>query len=126
MIPALNDHELERILEAAVARGTRSANYILLRLPLELVGLFEEWLAAHAPAKARHVMSLIRQSHDGKAYRAQWGTRMRGSGAYAEMLRRRFEAACKRLGLNDRSRAFVLDTTRFRRPPKQGDQLALF
>jgi DNA repair photolyase len=71
-------------------------------------------------------MSLIAQTHEGKAYRAQWGTRMKGTGAYAEMLRLRFATACRRLGLNERRDAFRLDTTLFRPPPKKGDQLALF
>jgi DNA repair photolyase len=125
MIPALNDMELERILEAAAAAGATSAGYILLRLPLEIAQLFEEWLEAHAPDKAKHVMSLIRQSRGGKAYQSQWGTRMRGTGPYAEMLRVRFEAARRRYGL-ERGRAWQLDTTRFQRPPQKGDQLALF
>jgi DNA repair photolyase len=125
MIPALNDMELERILEAAAKAGASSASYILLRLPLELAPLFEEWLGTHYPARAAHVMSLIRQSRGGKAYQSEFGTRMRGTGPYAELLRARFEAARKRLGL-DKGRAFQLDTTRFRPPPKKGDQLALF
>ena len=126
MIPALNDMELERLLEAARDRGARKAGYVLLRLPLELVALFEEWLATHAPGKAKHVMSLIKDAREGKAYRAEWGTRMKGTGAYAEMLRLRFDKACRRLGLNERKDAFHLDTTLFRPPPKKGDQLALF
>jgi DNA repair photolyase len=126
MIPALNDHELDGILEAAHAAGAIGAGYILLRLPLELTPLFEEWLEAHAPAKARHVMSLIRQSREGKTYRAEFGKRMTGTGAYAELLQARFAAACKRLHLNERRRGSSLDTTRFRRPPQKGDQLALF
>ena len=125
MIPALNDHELDHILEAAHEAGARGAGYILLRLPLELTALFEEWLETHAPGKAKHVMSLIRQSRDGKTYRAGFGTRMVGTGAYAEMLRRRFDAACRRLGLNERRHALRLDTSRFRRPPQKGDQLRL-
>ena len=125
MIPALNDAEMERILEAAAARGAVSAGFILLRLPLELVQLFQEWLQAHAPGKARHVMSLISQARGGKAYQAQFGTRMTGTGPYAEMLRIRFETACRRLGLNQRRSAYKLDTTQFRRPPKKGDQLTL-
>ncbi|HXQ49623.1 MAG TPA: PA0069 family radical SAM protein [Stellaceae bacterium] len=124
MIPALNDAELERILEAAAAAGATSAGYILLRLPLELAPLFEEWLQTHAPDKARHVMSLIRQSRGGKAYQAEFGTRMRGTGAYAEMLRLRFEAARRRYGL-ERGRAWQLDTTRFKKPAQKGDQLEL-
>jgi DNA repair photolyase len=126
MIPALNDHELEAVLEAARDAGASTAGYILLRLPLELTQLFEEWLEAHVPAKAKHVMSLIRQSREGKTYRAEWGKRMTGTGAYAEMLGVRFEAACRRLGLNRRRDRVPLDTTRFRRPPQKGDQLALF
>ncbi len=126
MIPALNDHELDDILAAASQAGAIGAGYILLRLPLELTQLFEEWLEAHAPGKARHVMSLIRQSREGKTYRAEFGKRMTGTGAYAELLQARFAAACKRLGLNERRRGLHLDTTQFRRPPQKGDQLALF
>jgi DNA repair photolyase len=126
MIPALNDHELEAILEAARDAGAVAANFILLRLPLELTSLFEEWLAAHAPGKAKHVMSLIRLARDGKTYRAEFGTRMTGTGAYAEMLQRRFASACRRLGFIGRRDALRLDTTQFRRPPQKGDQLALF
>jgi DNA repair photolyase len=124
MIPALNDAELERILEAASQAGASSAGYILLRLPLELAPLFEEWLGTHVPDKARHVMSLIRQSRGGKNYQSEFGTRMRGTGPYAEMLRLRFERARHRFGL-ERGRAWQLDTTSFRRPPQKGDQLSL-
>jgi DNA repair photolyase len=128
MIPALNDAELESILEAATARGAGAAGYILLRLPLEIAGLFEEWLKTHYPGKARHVMSLIRQSRGGKAYQAEWGTRMRGTGAYAEMLRLRFEKAIHRLGLDQRREAWQLDCSRFRAPGAAKDraQLSLF
>ena len=126
MIPALNDSELDAILTAASAAGATGAGCILLRLPLELTGLFDEWLATHAPGKAKHVMSLIRQSRGGKTYRAEFGTRMTGTGPYAEMLGRRFEATCRRLGLNQRREAMQLDTTQFRRPAQKGDQLALF
>ena len=82
--------------------------------------MFEEWLAAHAPGKARHVMSLIRQSREGKTYRAEFGKRMTGTGAYAEMLRLRFETACRRLGFNRRRDALRLDTTQFRPPAATG------
>jgi DNA repair photolyase len=78
------------------------------------------------PGKAKHVMSLIRQSREGKTYRAEFGKRMTGTGAYAEMLRARFETACRRLGFNQRRDSMRLDTTQFRRPPQKGDQLALF
>jgi len=125
MIPALNDHELDGILDAARDAGAVGAGYILLRLPLELTPLFEEWLDAHAPGKAKHVMSLIRQSREGKTYRAEFGTRMKGTGPYAEMLRLRFDKACRRLGLNERRDTMRLDTSQFRRPPQKGDQLKL-
>jgi len=124
MIPALNDHELESILEAAAAAGATSANQILLRLPLELAGLVEEWLRTHVPDRADRVLSLVRQSRGGELYRSGWGTRMKGTGPYAEMLRARFKLAVKRLGLNERR--WELDCTRFRPPPRAGDQMALF
>jgi DNA repair photolyase len=128
MIPALNDAELESILEAAVEHGACSAGYVLLRLPLELVGLFEEWLATNAPGKAKHVMSLIKQSRDGKAYQSEWGTRMSGTGPYAEMLRIRHEAACHRLGLDKKRETRHLDCSLFRVPArvKETAQLSLF
>ncbi|PWC32575.1 PA0069 family radical SAM protein [Azospirillum sp. TSO35-2] len=123
MIPALNDHELEAILEAAVAAGATGASYILLRLPLEIADLFEEWLRVHAPNRADRVLSLMRQSRDGALYRSGFGTRMKGSGPYAELLRGRFAIACKRLGLGGRH--WQLDCSRFRPPPAAGDQLSL-
>ena len=125
MIPALNDAELEQLLEAAVARGASSAGYVLVRLPHEVKTLFREWLDTHWPDKADHVMSLLRQAHGGKAYEAEWGKRMSGSGPYAEMLRLRFQKACERLGIS-RQNVWKLDTTRFRPPPQPGDQLKLF
>jgi DNA repair photolyase len=128
MIPALNDAELESIVEAAVAHGATSAGYVLLRLPLELAGLFEEWLEANFPGKAKHVMSLIKQSRDGNAYQSEFGTRMRGTGPYAEMLRIRHEAACHRLGLDKKREHRRLDCSLFRVPAKLKEtaQLSLF
>ena len=127
MIPVLNDWELERILEAARAKDARAAGYILLRLPLELKALFTEWLEAHAPAKAKHVLSLLRESRDGMLYVSEFGSRMRGSGAYARLLAKRFELACRRLGLERASASgFRLDTDRFRPPSRPGRQLSLF
>jgi DNA repair photolyase len=126
MIPALNDHELEGILEASSQAGATSANYLLIRLPLELKELFEEWLREHYPERADHVLSLIRGVHEGGLYRSEFGTRMRGSGAYADILQRRFEAAIKRLGLARRH--VELDHKQFRRPSKEEDrrQMELF
>jgi DNA repair photolyase len=125
MIPALNDHEMERILEAAADAGAGAANYILLRLPLEIADLFEEWLRAHVPDRAERILKLIREARGGRLYRAGFGTRMQGEGAYAELLAKRFRLACRRLGLDPR-RWDDLDHTRFRPPPRLGDQLGLF
>jgi DNA repair photolyase len=125
MIPALNDSEMEQILEQARAAGATSAAYTLLRLPLELKGLFKEWLETHFPAKADHVLSLVAQTHGGRLYDSAWFTRKTGAGPYADVLRLRFERACRRLGFNERATS-SLDTSRFRPPPQKGDQLALF
>ncbi|HJW40453.1 MAG TPA: PA0069 family radical SAM protein, partial [Rhizomicrobium sp.] len=123
-IPALNDGEMEAVLSAAADCGATSAGYVLLRLPLEIKDLFREWLEAHEPNKARHVMSLIRSMRGGKDYDAQWNVRMKGTGPYAEMIARRFHMAVKRLGLNREVRPLSL--AKFRRPAKTGDQLSLF
>ena len=125
MIPALNDNELDHILEAGAAHGAQAAGTIMVRLPLELGPLFENWLERHFPDKAKHVLSLIRQARGGKIYVSEWGTRMTGTGPYAELLQLRFAKACRRLGLNERRSAFELDKTLFRKPAKVGDQLNL-
>ena len=125
IIPALNDGEMEHILERARAAGAASAAYTLLRLPLELKALFKEWLEAHFPNKAAHVLSLVAQTHGGRLYDSTWSKRMTGTGPYAEVLRLRFERACRRLGFNERTTQ-PLDTSRFLPPPQKGDQLALF
>jgi DNA repair photolyase len=100
MIPALTDQDLERVLDAAAAAGARFAGYTVLRLPLEIAQLFVEWLQAHHPLRARHVMSLVRQMRGGKDYDSTFGVRMRGTGPIADLIERRFRIACKRLGLN--------------------------
>jgi len=122
MIPALNDAELEAILESCAKAGADSANYILLRLPLEIKHLFVEWLEAHYPERKARVLSLLRQSRDGKLYDSAFGKRMTGGGPYAELIAHRFKIACRRYGLNERD--FALDTTQFVRP--RGSQLDLF
>jgi DNA repair photolyase len=125
MIPALNDSEMEDILARAHAAGARTAGYTLLRLPLELKALFKEWLEEQAPGKAAHVLSLVAQCHGGRLYDAAWSKRMTGGGPYAEMLAARFDRACRRLGFRART-TDMLDVTRFRPPPRAGDQLTLF
>ena len=125
VIPAINDADIERILDAAVAVGVSGAGYVLLRLPLEVRDLFREWLIANFPDREKHVFTLIRQMRGGKDYDAKWGERMTGNGPYAWMIRRRFETACARLGLNqDR---IALTTEHFRPPSgRGGEQLSLF
>ena len=124
MIPALNDHELEAILEAAAAAGVRWAGYVVVRLPYEIKDLFREWLTEHFPDRAAHVMSLIRDMRGGRDYDSRFGTRMRGTGPYAQLLGNRFRLACRRLELNLEPRA-PLDTSRFRPPGPAVAQLQL-
>ncbi len=100
IVPALTDQDLERVLEAAAAAGASSASYVVLRLPMEVADLFVEWLEAHYPQRASHVMSLIRQMRGGRNNDSTFGTRMRGSGPISDLIERRFRIACKRLGLN--------------------------
>jgi DNA repair photolyase len=124
VIPALNDSEIERILDAAAHAGVREASYVLLRLPLEVRDLFREWLMANYPDRYRHVFTLIRDMRDGRDYDSQWGTRMKGTGPMAWMIGRRFEIACEKLGLN--KRRSKLTTDHFAKPKRSGEQLSLF
>ena len=120
VIPQLNDRDLEAILEAAAANGARHAGWIMLRLPLEVAPLFRDWLDAHYPLRAEHVMSVLRQLRGGRDYDARFGERMRGTGPFAELIEKRFALACKRLGLNrDRE---PLDTSRFCPPVASGQR----
>ncbi len=123
-IPAINDHELERILQAAHEAGAQDAGYVFVRLPLEIKELFEGWLEEHFPDRKAHVLSLIRDARGGQLYDARWGVRMRGTGPYAALLEQRFAAASARLGFGRRSHE--LRTDLFRVPPAPGDQLRLF
>ncbi|WP_339949633.1 PA0069 family radical SAM protein [uncultured Albimonas sp.] len=123
VIPALTDHELERILEAAARAGARSASYIVLRLPAEVRDLFVEWLEEHRPDAAERVMGRVREIHGGRDYDSAFGRRMTGQGVWADLLRRRFGGAARRLGLDREMPALRCDL--FRRPERPGDQLAL-
>jgi DNA repair photolyase len=124
VIPALNDLEIERILDAAHAAGVREAGYVLLRLPLEVRDLFNEWLKANYPSRAAHVFKLIRDMRGGKDYDSEWGKRMKGTGPYAWMIGRRFEMACERLGIN--AGKVSLSTAHFRAPKPDAAQMSLF
>lgn len=123
LIPALNDPEIEKILTRAHAAGAHEAGYVILRLPLEISDLFQEWLEENAPDRAKHVMSLVRSMRGGKDYDSSWGKRMRGQGPYAWQIGRRFELVAKRLGLNRKS--FSLRTDLFKPPVLPGQQMSL-
>ena len=123
VIPAINDAEIERILEAVASTGVRNAGYVLLRLPLEVRDLFREWLLANFPDRHRHVFKLIQDMRGGKDYDSTFGTRMTGKGPIAWMIGRRFEVACERLGLNVKSAPIT--TEHFRPPQPASAQLDL-
>ena len=124
VIPALNDDEIEQVLEAAASAGAREAAYIFLRLPHEVKGIFTEWLQLHFPDRAARVMGLVREASGGRDYDNRFGIRQTGRGPYADMLGKRFRAACRRFGLNTGHRETTLDCSRFDRPGQQ--QLGLF
>lgn len=123
IVPLLTDSATEQILEAAAGAGAKSAGYVLMRLPYEVKDLFKDWLMHHYPLKAEHVMSRVRQMRDGRENDPNFGSRLRGSGEFAELLAMRFEKACRRLGLNEHNRK--LDVSQFKRPRVDG-QMDLF
>ena len=128
LVPALNDKTMEQVLEEAAKAGAAEAAYVVMRLPNELKEIFKEWLAEHYPGRAAHVMSIIHQVRGGKDNDPRFGTRMSGTGNFAELIEKRFELACRRYGLNGHGagrRAVPLDCSRFRRPSVSG-QLGLF
>ena len=124
VIPGLNDHEMEAVLERCAEAGVRGAGYVALRLPLEIKDLFREWLESDHPDRASRVMSLVRQMRGGRDYDVQWFKRMKGEGPIAELMSQRFAVAKRRRGLDEAQAP--LDLTRFRVPPKAGDQMELF
>jgi len=124
VIPGLNDHELEAVMQRAAEAGATGAGYVALRLPLEIKDLFAEWLAANRPGRAERVMSLIRQMRGGRDYDPQWGKRMLGEGPIAALIGQRFSIARRRFGL-DRTLP-PLDVGQFRVPARAGDQMDLF
>jgi DNA repair photolyase len=125
MIPGVNDAELEKVLEASHAHGARAAGYVLLRLPLEIRQMFEDWLNAHMPDRAARVLALIRETRAGKTYDSRFGIRQTGTGPYADMLARRFAVAMKRLGLDKARENGGLDCTQFAVPGVDQRQLEL-
>jgi len=125
LIPALNDHEMESILEAAAAAGATGAGYLLLRLPHELGDLFEQWLREHRPQRASRVLGLLRELRGGRLNDPRFGHRMRGEGAYAQILSGRFAVACRRYGLGTGG-GRELDCSQFRRDPSAPCQQDFF
>jgi DNA repair photolyase len=123
VIPAVNDSEVEQIVEAVAQAGAQQAGYVLLRLPHELKHLFRQWLDEHLPERAEHVMALIRGAREGRENDPRFGTRMVGSGPWAQLLRDRFALACKRQGL-PKGQIRALSTTHFR-SPAQAPQMTL-
>ena len=123
VIPVLTDPELESILEAVRDAGAKSARYILLRLPLEVKELFAEWLDAHAPLKKDHVLNVVRETRDGRLNDPDFFSRQAGTGPYAELIKRRFYVATRKLGLERELPS--LDTAKFAPPPAAGEQLML-
>jgi DNA repair photolyase len=124
MIPAINDMEMERILDAGRAQGAQWAGMVLLRLPGEVREIFREWMLRHYPDRVKHVMSLVRDTRGGKDYNAAWGDRMRGEGAYATLMQQRFAKAKERFGLERKLPA--LRTDLFQAPVADDNQLSLF
>jgi DNA repair photolyase len=119
IIPAINDNEIEAILEAGSNAGVVQAHYIFLRLPHELKAIFSEWLWAHYPDRAEHVLSLIKQASGGKHYDHRYGRRQTGAGPYADMLAARFANASRRFGLESRGYQQALDCSLFLHPARQ-------
>jgi DNA repair photolyase len=129
LIPALNDKTMEHVLEAAATAGAEEAAYVIMRLPNELKDLFKEWLVAHYPDRADHVMSIIHQLRGGRDNDPRFGTRMTGTGTYAELIAKRFDIACRKHHLNDHGagrRRAELDCSLFKPPTANPGQLGLF
>lgn len=124
VIPGMNDHEIEHILEKAAQAGAVTAGYVLLRLPHEVAPLFRDWLLREYPGRYRRVISLVRSMRNGKDYDAEWQTHMRGTGPFAQIIARRFRLACARLGLCRRK--IHLSAEAFKPPLARGEQLSLF
>jgi DNA repair photolyase len=124
VIPGLTDPELDAILAAAAEAGASAASWIMLRLPLEVSPLFQDWLSEHAPDRAAKVMARVREVHGGRDYDPAWGKRMRGEGQWSTLIDQRFKLALARTGLSQPQPPLRRDL--FRPPPRAGDQLALF
>ncbi|WP_020407554.1 PA0069 family radical SAM protein [Hahella ganghwensis] len=124
IIPAINDMEIEKVIEQCAAAGAGNMHYVLLRLPLQLKTIFDDWLTEYYPDRKHKVLHLLEQCHDGELYRSEFGVRQTGTGIYARMINQRFNLACQRFGLNHKREA-QLRTDLFT-PPKESKQIDLF
>ena len=117
VIPFITEPDLERVMEAAFKAGALHANYIVLRLPWEVSPLFQQWLEAHFPDRAQRVMNRVRDMRGGKDYDSSFGSRMKGEGVWADLIRQRAEKAIRRFGMEKRGTRFrQLDASQFKRP----------
>jgi DNA repair photolyase len=126
IIPALNDSEIESTLEAARQAGARRAAYVVLRLPYEVKDLFRDWLSAHYPERAAHIMAIVQDMRGGRDNDSRFGLRMRGQGRFADMIRQRFSLACRRLGFDTERGTSALRTDLFQPPRAPEPQLSLW
>jgi DNA repair photolyase len=122
LIPVLTDSEIEQVLEAARDAGASSARSVLLRLPLEVAPLFQQWLQTHYPNQSGRVLNRVRDTRGGELYRSDFSQRMTGTGEYAELLAKRFQLAIKKFGFGDPAE---LDCGQFRKPAKDDRQMSL-
>lgn len=121
IIPAINDDQIETLIDAAADAGANRVGWVLLRLPLEVAPLFQDWLARHYPQRATHVMSLIQQAHGGQIYDARFGHRMRGRGPYVRLLDQRVKLRAGQRGLLDEASTSTLNCAAFRPPGQQAE-----
>jgi DNA repair photolyase len=124
VIPGLTDHEMPAILKAAAAAGAGKAGYVLLRLPMAVSGLFQDWLTQHYPDRKEKILGRIRATRGGRLSESRFGVRMRGEGPASELISQIFHTACRRAKLNQRP--WPVSPAAFRRPTPAGEQLTLF
>ncbi len=138
IVPFLNEPEIEDLLAQARHAGARSAHHTVLRLPHELNPVFIDWLNTHYPDRAQRVLARLADlrarpgdpvarpgepAHGRRLNDGRFHHRMRGQGHWADLIRLRWELACRKVGLvRDR---VALDTSRFV-PPSADGQLGLF
>jgi DNA repair photolyase len=124
IIPGLNDHEISAVVAAAAQAGATFASYVLLRLPLAVADLFQDWLAAHYPQRKEKILNRLRDLRGGKLNNWQFGQRFAGQGIWDEQLRNLFDLACRRAGMSQKFPKLSKDA--FARPREETAQMSLF